>query len=83
MSFETVKSIVKAYLEKEGYDGLVHGNRYCACLVDDLFPCEDETDQCEAGHKAPCDPEDCQIDGECDWHINAGKREVNVKPKDD
>lgn len=75
----TVKEIVKEYLQANGYDGLATDD--CGCSVNDLIPCEGSAfEHCEAGHKIACcedDPE-CRpwtCEGECDWHMKAGKRE--------
>ena len=50
----TVKEIVKAYLEENGYDGL-YATGDCACKIDDLMPCYESLDNCMAGYlKKPC-----------------------------
>ena len=54
----TVKEIVKAYLEENGYDGLFQDD--CACKIDDLMrfmPCDPLPENCMAGYlKKPCHP---------------------------
>lgn len=62
-----VYSIVEKYLRENGYDGLFSAD-CCACLVDDLCPCDDMKGSCEAGHKAPCDCGDGH-----QFHIVGGK----------
>lgn len=44
-----VKAIVKDYLERHGYDGLVGIN--CGCLIDDLMPCKESGDNCNPGYR--------------------------------
>jgi hypothetical protein len=60
----TVKEIVRKYLEENGFDGLCYSGE-CACINDDLMPCDDNCIGCEAGYVIDC-PEEC---GEHDWHI--------------
>lgn len=57
-----------------GYDGLVSDGGECACLTDDLAPCGEMRGDCVAGHKGPCDPDNCGADGNCDFHIIPGRR---------
>lgn len=77
----TVKEMVKKHLEANGFDGLVQDYRECACLIDDLMPCEDELiGSCEAGHRVDVrttedTQENCPNCPDCTWHIVAGKRE--------
>ena len=60
---KTVKEIVEEYITTNGYDGLA--SDVCACLVEDLMPCTDEsTRNCQAGYKAQC-----TCNNECDFHI--------------
>lgn len=70
----TVKEIVKEYLEKNGYDGL--SRDCCGCDFDDLMDCDNPEYDCKAGYKTdcPCSTEDCACDGDCKYHIIAGKR---------
>jgi len=58
MENKTVHEIVSSWLEDHGFDGLFDGNTgedTCACLVDDLFPCDSPGENCKAGYKVPCD----------------------------
>ncbi len=71
----TVLDIVKSYLKENGYDGLYNPDALCACLRDDLAPCEDYTMGCAPGYKKPCQPDTCPIDGECEWHIEGTAEE--------
>ena len=61
----TVKEIVKEYLEKNGYGGLLKDE--CDCRTSDLFPCGEACEECKAGIEVRgCSP----LCGEgCDWHI--------------
>ncbi len=69
MSNPTVIKIVKEYLEKNKYDGLLDFTGDCACELSDLAPCGEMGGGCEAGYKTKCNPEDCPMDGDCDFHI--------------
>lgn len=60
----TVLEIVRAYLEQNGYDGL-YASCECACKKDDLAPCGQIGEECEAGYIQPC-PLEC---GEHEYHI--------------
>jgi hypothetical protein len=74
----TVKSIVRAYLEVNGYDGLHRGDA-CGCENADLIPCDcfcHDIGDCQPGYKQPCD---C---GDHDWHIGAEKP-TQPKPYDE
>ena len=45
----TVKDIVIEYLRAHKFDGLFYTDGDCACKIDDLFPCQEGADKCEAG----------------------------------
>lgn len=67
---KSVLEIVEGHLKASGYDGLYSPNNDCACRIGDLFPCGTEgVEQCRAGYLQKCDPETCNLEGECDWHI--------------
>jgi len=66
-----VRDIVKEWLIEHGYEGLY--NNYCGCALDDLMTCQRDTTLCKPGHKIPCDPETCPVNGDCPFHI--GPRE--------
>ncbi len=61
-----VKQIVKEYLVEHGYDGL-YGEE-CACLIEDLAPCDEMCYDCSPGYKQPCDCEE-----EHDFHVGREK----------
>lgn len=63
----TVKEIIKQYLEREKFDGLCAERCECACLVDDLAPCESMQETCAPGYRVECD---C---GDHDFHITTLK----------
>ena len=67
-----VKKIVIQYLKEHGYDGLCN-NGDCGCEIDDLVPCSEDCSICEPGYKRPCDPETCELGGDCRWHIDREK----------
>lgn len=46
-----VIDIVKAYLESNGFSGLVSGDNGCGCELDDLVPCGRDFATCEPGYK--------------------------------
>jgi hypothetical protein len=70
----TVKDIVRLYLASFGFDGLYHEGD-CACLIDDLVPCDNDCSGCKPGYKVPCKGgDDCPLDGDCDWHIAGEKK---------
>ena len=52
-----VYDIIRKYLEENGYDGLVAKEYECGCVLDDLFPCDGEMNNCEAAYKWPGDKE--------------------------
>ena len=74
MSRPCVSTIVADFLKLNGYDGLFSDG--CGCKVEDIMPCGDTYDDCEAGYVLPCDPEICQASGDCKWHIGPRKELV-------
>ena len=62
----TVIEIVRAFLVAHNFDGLFNSGGDCACDLNDLSPCQEMTESCEAGYKTECD---C---GDHDWHISRG-----------
>jgi hypothetical protein len=70
---DDVLAIVLDYLttNRAKFDGLVCVGQ-CACLIDDLAPCDEIQLDCTAGYKEPCD-NDCHED-HGDWHITEGPR---------
>jgi len=50
-----LKQIIKEYIEKNGFDGLLNQDEECGCLIDDLFPCTNNfnIEDCEPGYKHP------------------------------
>ena len=74
----TVKKIIHAYLLAHKYDGLAGED--CGCELSDLMPCEgtisgNDVSDCIPGYKVPCDPETCEADGDCPWHMSGVKNE--------
>lgn len=80
----TVKEMIDQRLRIAGKDGLYNDMISCACLLDDLMPCNNDCiAECEAGYKVPCprisNPDDPDIECDCDpkdpnaWHIQEGK----------
>jgi hypothetical protein len=64
-----VKEIVAEYLSANGYGGLRYDE--CGCYDDDLMPCVEQCDQCEAAYKVPAHCDTCEV--ECD---NRGEKIV-------
>jgi hypothetical protein len=61
--------LTREWLREHGYDGLFNYDA-CACLLDDLMPCDDPRPTCRAGYKTPCT---C---GEgCEFHVSKEKPE--------
>lgn len=70
-----VREIIKKHLEDNGFDGLYNTDGECACLKDDLLPCQDDSQECEPGYKGPCNGSFC--DGDCGFHISRDKPNPN------
>ncbi len=69
MSNPVVSLIIGDYLTKNGYDGLFYLD-VCSCGLDELMHCvNDNNDDCQAGHKIPCDPKTCSAEGDCEFRI--------------
>lgn len=56
MTRPDVSSIVRGWLESNGYDGLFAAGE-CACLVSDLAPCGEFPWDCEPGYRVPMPPD--------------------------
>lgn len=74
----TVKEIVKAYLEANGYTGLV--SDMCGCEINDLMSCDSEgVPSCEPGYKHFCKKcptkKDCEVEG---GHNDGGEWCISV-----
>ncbi|MBW1779344.1 MAG: hypothetical protein JRL30_01270 [Deltaproteobacteria bacterium] len=67
MKNPTVYEIVYEYLKANGYDGLYGED--CGCGLNDIMTCCEDCGNCHAGVKVPCNPEACEADGTCDFHI--------------
>ena len=74
---KTVKEIVRSYLTENGYDGLYCED--CGCEIKDLCPFDEPCLNCQAGYKTKCIPEDCSLDGDCDFHIRPDKHKENIE----
>ena len=69
----TAHEIVVQWLDANGFDGLASDE--CACDIADLAPCGNIGPDCQAGYKASCPGgEECDGDGECDFHILPERR---------
>jgi hypothetical protein len=54
-----VKEIVAEYLAVNGYGGL-YGECDCGCFLDDLMPCGEGCDTCEAAYAVPAHCDTCE-----------------------
>ncbi len=71
MSNPTVRKIVNEYLITNGFDGLWNCDGECACVIGELFPCNNPRGCCAAGYRVPCD---C---GDHDYHIQRHRIAAN------
>ena len=71
----SVREIMSETLSYNRYDGLFNDGISCACLMDDLMPCNNDCiATCEPGYKVPCPNEgDCDCDPKDPhaWHVVA------------
>ena len=80
----TVLKIVKATLDASEYDGLVNSWTGCGCLKEDLAPCGEMSQECEAGIKrilTQADVDSGRYDGDeparvGDWIIEVPQQET-------
>jgi len=66
----TIQQIVEQWLREHGYDGLYSPDGGCACRIDDLFPCQEFSSDCTAGHVKKGCSDECGMG--CEWHVVAG-----------
>ena len=71
----SVIEMVADYLKRNGYDGLYEPGE-CACLLEDLAPCDSESVLgCLPGYKTSCPtdnddkPDSCE--GDCRFHVGS------------
>jgi len=72
----TLKEIVTKWLKENGYDGLCEVMTECGCGLDDLMPCGEPKEDCEAGHEVKA-PKDSNVD----YFIYPGKGKNNDRTK--
>jgi hypothetical protein len=65
----TVIDMVRKALEEAGYDGLYNCDLGCACINDDLRPCDSDFSECKPGYK-----HDTPNDPDHDWIISEVKK---------
>lgn len=72
----TVEEMIQRQLDATGHDGLFNTDLECACLRDDLAPCEEIQLSCEAGYRTTCPGETCnEFDGgNHRFHVTREKR---------
>jgi len=56
----TIQELVAASLRAQGYDGLFNPGDECACILNDLMPCDEPSINCVAGFRGP--PRDDDFD---------------------
>ncbi len=71
MSNPTIREMVIAHLKAHGFDGVYSECGECGCTTDNLFPCGEPGENCQAGYEGPCD---C---GDCDSHVGSLKESNN------
>ena len=49
-------TIIRAWLEENGYDGLYAPTGECGCENKDLAPCDESPSLCEPGYRGPIGP---------------------------
>jgi hypothetical protein len=57
----TVKEIVREYLIKNGFEGLVNQDSECGCDMEDLIVCDERCNNCEPAYRHKC-PEGHEAD---------------------
>lgn len=65
MSNPTIIEIVEQYLRANGYDALVRPEYECGCSLDDLAPCGQIHEHCQAAYRWTCDK--CELNGDCEF----------------
>lgn len=57
----TIMEIVKEYLEKNRYGGLLNNEAECCCDISDLNPCDEPCIyDCKPAYKISCIGDDCE-----------------------
>jgi hypothetical protein len=75
MTNPDVKALLVEVLRAQGFDGLWSDGGGCACIVDDLVPCDGPCHECQAGYLLP-KPWPDHIDPDGDFCIGEKKAEV-------
>jgi hypothetical protein len=70
MRYETtIGGILESYLRENGFDGLAYDD--CGCGIDDLFPCEQPTRDCQAAYRrSVMDDSVCRDCGDRDYCLD-------------
>ena len=63
-----IKTIIKEYMEANGYDGLYSPDYDCACAIYDQRPCDENCLDCEVGYQNDC--KSCTQKADCDNRID-------------
>lgn len=71
-----LREILKEYLEKNEYEGLVNIDLDCGCTIEDFMPCDAPYINCEAGYK-----KSSTENKEFDWIIVPGKKPDKLKER--
>lgn len=59
MSDKTVKDVMLAYMDANGYDGLYDDTGECGCVKSDLMPCGCANIDCRFGVRVPGESSEC------------------------
>lgn len=69
----SVIQMVIERLKADGHDGLAQCEGGCGCTVDDIAPCGEIRDDCEAARRVDFPNQDCgggaECDGTCPFHM--------------
>jgi hypothetical protein len=60
-----VAEILRKYLENNNFDGLCNSDLECGCELDDLFPCDENAQDCKPGFKIDSEEYDFIITTNC------------------
>lgn len=72
--------MIKDWLKTHGYDGLVYVDLECGCHVDDLIPCGEVGEDCEAAmHRPDLRPPEYATEHPSYWMVTKQFSDANPK----